>query len=503
MLMSSSSQACDYDLIVIGGALSGSSTALLTKRMLSGARILVIERSERFSRRVGESTVEVSSYFLGRALGLSDYLSEEHLLKQGLRFWFYNESGQCLDSCSEIGPHYNVRLASFQIDRAKLDEHLLGQCPPAGIEVLRPAEVKDFTLNPGGPQSVTLRSGEKILTFTSRWIVDASGVAKLIARKSGWVRRNTDHPIATAWARWKGVKSWDSAELRSRFPAYANRTFALRNTATNHLIGKGWWSWWIPLEGGDVSIGIVYDERLVDLPPGEKPIDRLRALLETHPLAKILLENADSIDGDVHWRKNLPYSTEKMVGDGFALVGDAAAFIDPFYSPGMDWISFTAYGAADLIAREQQGKLENGEIAERNERYRTSYDRWFKAIYKDKYYYMGDWELMRLAFQLDVGLYYFGVVSQPYKYGAGSFTIPPFSGPHTTFPAWLIRTYNRRLVAIARNRLHRGTWGKRNNDCYLPFKSFGIDRHLVLRVLLNLLQWGWLELREGWRSWGR
>ena len=37
--------------------------------------------------------------------------------------------------------------------------------------------------------------------------------------------------------------------------------------------------------------------------------------------------------------------------DGFVLVGDAAAFMDPFYSPGMDWISFTASAAAAMTER--------------------------------------------------------------------------------------------------------------------------------------------------------
>ena len=35
-------------------------------------------------------------------------------------------------------------------------------------------------------------------------------------------------------------------------------------TATNHVIGDGWWSWWIPLKGGDVSVGVVFDQRIVD-----------------------------------------------------------------------------------------------------------------------------------------------------------------------------------------------------------------------------------------------
>ena len=492
-----------YDAIIIGGALSGSATGFLAKRKEPGLKILIIERSEAFSRRVGESTVEISSYFLGRILGLTDYLQENHLPKQGLRFWFHNEAGRCPDSCSEIGPHYNVRLASYQVDRAKLDEHLLEKCRMAGIEVMRPAEVKGFELQAGGFQTVTVKQNGETRELTTRWLIDASGVAKILARKSGWVRRNEAHPIASAWARWRGVKSWDSPDLRERFPAYAGRAYAVRNTATNHLVGDGWWSWWIPLKGGDVSVGVVYDERRVQTPPGEKPIDRLKGLLEEHPLAHLFLENAECLDGDVHWRKNLPYYAEHMVGDGFALVGDAAGFIDPFYSPGMDWISFTSYNAADLVVRSRKGGLSKAEIASRDALFRRSYERWFAAIYKDKYDYMGDWELMKIAFRLDLGLYYIGVVSQPYKYGPDSFLNPPLAGPYNRFPAWLLRTYNRRLAAMGRKRRERGTWGKANHGRYYPFQSYGFDNKLVLRVLAALASWLLLEIREGWRSWGR
>lgn len=500
-LMNNPASCSTYDLIVVGGALSGSATALLAKQMHPEIRVLIIERNERFKRRVGESTVEISSYFLGKVLGLSDYLLENHLIKQGLRFWFHNESGQCPDSCSEIGPHYNVRLASYQVDRAQLDEHLLEICRAKDIEVLRPAEVKAVELLTGGMQTVELCSDGNIQNLKSRWIVDASGVAKLLARKNDWVRQNEVHPISSAWARWRGVKSWDSKELHERYPEYAKRCYALRNSATNHLVGKGWWSWWIPLKGGDVSVGVVYDERLIQPPEGNSPAERLRGLLCTHPMAKVFLEEAECLEKDVHWRRNISYWSENIIGDGFALVGDAAGFIDPFYSPGMDWVSFTAYNAASLISRERKNKLKEGECSEKNSLLTGSYHRWFKAIYKDKYYYMGDWELMKLAFRLDLGLYYLGVVSQPYKYGEKSFETAPLNGPHTRFPAWLISLYNRRLAVIGKRRMEIGTWGRRNNGAYFPFVSYTLDSQLFWRVLKALIAWGRLELFEGYRTW--
>lgn len=71
----------NYDVVIIGGALSGSAAALLLRREFPDLRILVIDKSERFTRKVGEATVEVSAYFLGRVLGLLDHLNEKHLDK--------------------------------------------------------------------------------------------------------------------------------------------------------------------------------------------------------------------------------------------------------------------------------------------------------------------------------------------------------------------------------------------------------------------------------------
>ena len=66
----------EYDVVVVGGALSGASTAILLLRELPGLRVLIIEKSTAFTRRVGEASVEISGYFLGRVLGLTHYLNE-------------------------------------------------------------------------------------------------------------------------------------------------------------------------------------------------------------------------------------------------------------------------------------------------------------------------------------------------------------------------------------------------------------------------------------------
>jgi len=57
--------ASDYDVVVIGGALSGGATATLLLRQNPGLRLLIVEKSAQLTRRVGEATVEVSAFFMG------------------------------------------------------------------------------------------------------------------------------------------------------------------------------------------------------------------------------------------------------------------------------------------------------------------------------------------------------------------------------------------------------------------------------------------------------
>lgn len=493
-----------WDAIVIGGALSGAATATLLRRRNPLWRVLILEKSAQFTRRVGESTVEVSAYFLGRVLGLTDHLVQEHLVKQGLRFWFYNDQVNSLDECSETGPAYNVRLPGYQVDRAVLDEEVLRRAVEGGAELRRPVKVTEVELQEGGQQQVTWKdeAGETTIG-RARWVIDASGYAAVLARKHGWLETNKEHPISACWGRWQGMKSWDSRELREKFPAWADRTQAVRVTATNHLIGYGWWAWWIPLPGGDTSVGMVYDQRLVTLPAGENLGVRLHSFLMQHPAAREIFADATVMPGDMHHRSNCAYRSSRMAGDGFVLVGDAAGFLDPFYSAGMDWISYTTTGAADLVDSCLRGRPAAERSALYQKRFSLSYERWFHALYRDKYYYMGDYELMTLAFRLDLGTYYLGVVSQPLKHGEKTLAIPSFGRRGSQHAARLIGLYNRRFAEIARSRMARGTWGRRNRGEYFPFVSYQIDKRLFWRVVWALVLWLGLELKEGWRTWFR
>ena len=488
-------------MAIVGGALAGAATALLLKRGAPQLRVVVLEKSAAFGRRVGEATVEISGYFLGRVLGLTQHLNEAHLVKQGMRFWFYNERTKDLPDCSEVGGRYLSRVPAFQVDRAVLDEEVLRRAASLGVEVRRQTTVSRIQLSPGGLQRVEVKQNGERSEVAARWVVDASGVAALLARQEGWLRPNLAHPTTAVWARWTGVKDWDGLDLAEKFPDWAMACHGIRATATNHLVGPGWWAWCIPLKGGDVSVGVVFDQRLVSFPQDGPLGQRLKDFLCQHPVGREILSGASCREGDVHWRKNLPYYSTTFAGDGFVLVGDAAAFMDPFYSPGMDWISFTATSAARLVLAQQSGADLAASVARHNRDFSRSYARWFEALYLDKYEYLGEFDLMRLAFLLDLGLYYLGVASQPFKRGPQALTEPVFSTPPSVPFFHFIRTYNRRFAQIARSRRLRGRSGRFNDHRRFLFGGYTFAMGSAVPIAKSILSWAWLELSEGWRSW--
>src|ERR1700682_4345531 len=239
---SASSPQRSYDVVIVGGAGSGASTAVLLKRRMPQLSILVVEKSDRFDWKVGESTVEVSAYFLTRVLKQYDHLSREQLPKQAFRYWFVNDRVTCLREASEVGPTQLARTPSFQLDRSKLDEHLLKVAAEEGAEVWRPARVTAFELHgdAGNRLTVEREDGQRV-EVDAPWIVDATGRHAMLARKRGGVTPIDSHPISAIWVRYRGVKDMDGPEVAGTDPSdpFARAVLASRRLATNHFNGWG------------------------------------------------------------------------------------------------------------------------------------------------------------------------------------------------------------------------------------------------------------------------
>ncbi len=164
----------------------------------------------------------------------------------------------------------------------------------------------------------------------------------------------------------------------------------IRMLSTNHLMGEGYWVWLIPLSTGPISIGVCADPRFHHY--GEiNEFDRLLAWLHKHEpqLAATVAARQEDVEDflrveDFAYGVKQTYSTDR-----WSLVGEAAAFADPFYSPGSDFIGYGNTFTADLVVRDLNGEG----IAARVEYFNDMYQRLFAYVisrYRDSYPLFGN-----------------------------------------------------------------------------------------------------------------
>ncbi len=487
-----------FDVVIVGGGIAGAATALLLKRAKPDAAILILERSRTFTRKVGEATVEISGYFLHQVLGLYDHLSREHLPKHGLRYWFTDGKERRLAEMSEVGGRELPLLPAFQLDRARLDQHLLDKALTAGVEVRRDARIEEIA--EGWPESgIAWTEAGEHRRIRTRWLIDASGRGGALACRKGLRRRIEEMATAAIWARFENVADMDAADS-GLLPIDAQRVAPSRRLATNHFCGHGWWCWVIPQENGGTSVGLVWDKRLFD--PGLKdggPRAAFHRFLARQPGLRELMADATMIEDDFNLRRDLAYTTNAYAGRGWALVADAASFLDPFYSPGLDHAAMSVHATVRIVADDLDGRLDeealDRTIADHNAMFARSIRRWLEALYTDKYEIMGDAELMRCSFQVDTALYYLGVVGpvmrDPAALGHPVFGLPL---PQTRWASAFMRFFKRRLVTIARHRLKHGGYGQRNVGWRAYGRSFDLRWRSIAILCQGLFGWGRLEV---------
>ncbi len=489
-----------FDVVILGGAFSGAATALLLRRDAPQLRVLVVEKAEAFDEKVGEATTEMSAMFLTRRLALWQHLENEQLPKEGLRYWFTNEKVTGHSNATEAGGYLRSAVPSFQLRRDALDEHMLATAVREGAELWRPARAKEVRLADFDNQ-LTIEMGDETREVSCRWIVDATGRVNFLGRRLNLIDRNDEHPTAAIWCRWKGVRHIDDLAARDPHGLGAGN-IGSRRLGTNHYAGLGYWIWVIPLGNGETSIGIVFDKRLVGLHHSQNRQEDFVAFLKAIPALAELLDGATPRFEDLRFYSHLPYVTRQYMGKGWALVGDAAAFLDPYYSPGLDHAAFSAEATAEIIRLQSAGEDVSQRIAEHNETFVRSYHRFFHAAYRDKYYYMGEADLLSAAFLLDTAHYYLFVVIPAYRFLKKFFWMPVLGPKPAVISYHLMSSYNRRFKSIALARRAVGEAGARNNGRRIK-AYFDLNLAPVRMGLRGARLWLWAELDNVRLQWKR
>jgi flavin-dependent dehydrogenase len=480
-----------FDVVILGGAFSGASAAILLRREQPELSVLVIERAPAFDAKVGEATTEMSAMFLTRRLAMWNHLEVEQLPKEGLRYWFSNEHVKGHADASETGGFLRSAVPSFQLRRDALDEHLLATAVAEGATLVRPARVGEVTLGDLDHQ-VTFEHEGRSETVGCRWVLDATGKATFLGKRLGLIDRNEEHPTAAIWCRWKSVRNIDDLAARTG-GGLAHRGLGSRRLSTNHYMGFGYWIWVIPLGNGETSIGVVYDTRLINLSESRDRMRDFCAFLRDIPALAELLEGAEPRAEDLRFYAHLPYVTRQYMGPGWALLGDAAAFLDPYYSPGLDHAAFSVEATAEIIKADRAGEPLDERIKEHNGAFLRSYHRFFQGVYRDKYYYMGEQDLLSASFLMDTAQYYLFVVIPAYRVHKRFMWMPVLGHPGASLNFRFMRSYNRRFKTIALARRRLGAEGRRNHGRRLkPY--FALDWAPIRMTFRGLRMWGVAEL---------
>ncbi len=411
--------------MIIGGGLAGLTLALhlsRTPRTDGGQRRVVVVERQRHpvpeaAHKVGESTVEIGAHYFADVLGERPHLESRQLPKFGFRF-FFSDGCDEIDGVTEVGASRALPTGSFQIDRGRFENHLAHQVRDAGVTVLTGQVVRQVVLGEGADarHQVEIDDGDDgRQQLHCRWLVDASGRPGLLKRRLGLSRGN-DHDVGSVWFR---IDHRLEPDLWSEDPAWRGRCEQPRRwLSTNHLCGTGYWVWLIPLASGGHSVGIVADNQIHPIDTLDS-FDKAMAWLAIHQprLWRELDPIRDRLQ-DFRFLRRFSYDCKQLF-DGrqrWALTGEAGLFLDPFYSPGSDYIAIGNTFIVDLITADERGEP-IGARAELYQRLMFTLARNHLTLYQDQYPLFGAPPVLTLKILWDYA-YYWGVVCPLFFRGA-------------------------------------------------------------------------------------
>jgi flavin-dependent dehydrogenase len=396
-----------YDVVILGGGLAGLTLSIQLKRLKPDISILVLEKRATeaavAAHKVGESTVELGSHYLREVLDLKDYLEEYELPKHGLRFFFPSRTKENIASRVELGPRELLPVPSHQLDRGTLENELIRRTRSLGTEVIMGARVKDVSFSRNENEVVYILNKEE-KKVTCKWISDASGRGNVLKHKLGF-QKEWDHDVNAVWWRIKGVIDIDNWSNDSNWKNKLKP--GLRYLSTVHFMDSGYWVWVIPLGSKNTSIGIVADQKLHPFDQINRYENAIEWLRKNEPLCYKMLEPEKENLLDFMILKHYGHNTERVYSseERWGTTGESGPFLDPFYSPGTDFISLNNGWLSDLIVRDLNGE----DITVRAKVYEQTHLSLFESwthIYQYKYQLMGSTQIMVVKIFWDWAVYW-------------------------------------------------------------------------------------------------
>ena len=138
------------------------------------------------------------------------------------------------------------------------------------------------------------------------------------------------------------------------------------------------WFWMIPLDETTTSVGVVLDSRLsrkIDVPARE----RLRWCIRHCPVVADRMKDAVGPESN-EVVSDFSYTCAPYAGDGFFMVGDAAAFVDPVWSTGATLGMLGGRRAGQLIHQVLSNELDPATAARDHHEWLAAHRRTFLRL---------------------------------------------------------------------------------------------------------------------------
>jgi flavin-dependent dehydrogenase len=339
------------DVLIIGGGPAGSTAATLLAR--KGFSVTLLER-ERFPRfQVGESLLPYNNDLFAR-LGVTVPLAKGSFTpKYGAGFVTADGAlGYTFRFRENLPEAYH---SSFQVKRAEFDELLLRNAAANGVDVREETAVTAVDLADPKHATVTTSTGERI---DARFVIDASGHGAFLGNRLGDKADVEELKKVAVFAHYKNVPRPEGRDAGN----------------TIIVVLRDAWFWLIPVSADTMSVGLVVGQDHLR-GCGLTPEELLERTIAGAPYLAERMNDAERVT-PVYVRRDFSFMMKRRTGKNFALIGDAAGFLDPIFSTGV----FMAMKSADIAADAIEQRLRRGSM-----RLLRRYDRSFQSA-MDKYF---------------------------------------------------------------------------------------------------------------------
>ena len=321
------------DVLIIGAGPSGSIAAALLARR--GFSVLVLER-EKFPRfSIGESLLASTMELLEEAGMVEAVTARQFQYKNGAVFVRDGQS-TIFDFAQKSAPGYSF---TFQVPRAEFDATLAAEAQRQGAEIRFETEITAVDFSGAQPQ-VTSRSARGVEVHESRFVLDASGFGRTLPKLLGLDRPSAFPPRGALFT-----------HVRDNIVA---GTFDRQKVRIGiHPTEPDVWSWVVPFSNGHASVGVVANMEHHKARTGSAE-ERLWQALQAEPQLGELLARAETVRpvGEII---GFSAAVTQLHGRHFALLGNAAEFLDPVFSSGITIAMKSASLAAAVLERQLRG----------------------------------------------------------------------------------------------------------------------------------------------------